>query len=49
MTSRKLKVVRTGNSRGKLSWEETARAMAISGEDWSDWEGTIGDGLADRA
>ena len=22
----------------KLSWEETARQMASSGEDWSDWE-----------
>lgn len=22
----------------KLSWEETARQMAESGEDWSDWE-----------
>jgi ribosomal silencing factor RsfS len=22
----------------KLSWEETYKEMAISGEDWSDWE-----------
>ena len=22
----------------KLSWEETAREMAVSDEDWSDWE-----------
>jgi antitoxin MazE len=29
----------------KLSWEETAREMAASGEDWSDWETTAADGL----
>lgn len=29
----------------KLSWEETAREMAASGEDWSEWESTDGDGL----
>ena len=29
----------------KLSWEETAREMAASGEDWSDWEKTVADGL----
>ena len=29
----------------KLSWEEPARAMAASGEDWSAWEGTLADGL----
>jgi antitoxin MazE len=29
----------------KLSWEETARAMAASGEDWSDWDATVADGL----
>jgi antitoxin MazE len=29
----------------KLSWEETAKEMAASGEDWSDWEGTVADGL----
>ena len=29
----------------KLSWDETARAMAASGEDWSAWEGTLADGL----
>lgn len=23
---------------GKLSWEDTYREMAKSGEDWSDWE-----------
>ena len=29
----------------KLTWEETARAMAGSGEDWSAWECTSADGL----
>ena len=29
----------------KLSWEETAREMAASGEDWSEWDGTLADGL----
>lgn len=29
----------------KLSWEETAREMAASGEDWSGWDATTGDGL----
>jgi antitoxin component of MazEF toxin-antitoxin module len=33
------------NGTGKLSWEETARAMAAEGEDWSEWEGTVADGL----
>ena len=28
-----------------LSWEETYRAMAAEGEDWSDLEGAAGDGL----
>ena len=30
---------------GKLSWEETAREMAASGEDWLDWETTGADGM----
>ena len=30
---------------GKLSWEETAREMAASGEDWSEWDSTVDDGL----
>jgi antitoxin component of MazEF toxin-antitoxin module len=34
--------VEAGN---KLSWEETARAMAAEGEDWSEWDLTAGDGL----
>jgi len=29
----------------KLSWAETAREMAASGEDWSEWDMTIADGL----
>ena len=30
----------------KLSWDETARAMAAAGEDWSDWDSTLNDGLS---
>ena len=29
----------------KLSWEETAKEMATSGEDWSEWETTVADGM----
>ena len=29
----------------KLSWEETAAAMASAAEDWSEWDVTLGDGL----
>ena len=29
----------------KISWEETAKEMSASGEDWSDWESTAADGL----
>jgi antitoxin MazE len=29
----------------KLSWAETAKAMAAAREDWSDWESTVADGL----
>jgi len=29
----------------KLSWEETARAMAAASEDWSEWDETSADGL----
>ena len=35
----------TGSGVQKLSWEETAREMAASGEDWSEWETAIADGL----
>jgi len=31
----------------KLSWEETAEAMAAAAEDWSEWEAAGADGLAD--
>jgi antitoxin component of MazEF toxin-antitoxin module len=36
-----------GRAIAKLSWEETAREMAASSEDWSDWDATTGDGLED--
>lgn len=29
----------------KLSWAETARAMAAAAEDWSGWDTTTADGL----
>ena len=29
----------------RLSWEETFRAMAHEREDWSDFDGTLSDGL----
>jgi antitoxin component of MazEF toxin-antitoxin module len=29
----------------KLSWEETAKEMAAANEDWSEWDGTLADGL----
>jgi len=39
-------VLRPGRaSPTKLSWEETARAMAAAKEDWSEWDSTAGDGL----
>lgn len=31
----------------KLSWEETYKEMAAAGENWSDWDGVVGDGLDD--
>src|SRR6266496_2068833 len=34
-----------GSGKTRLSWEDTAREMASSSEDWSDWEGTAPDGL----
>jgi antitoxin component of MazEF toxin-antitoxin module len=33
--------------RQKLSWEETAKAMAAAKEDWSEWDATAGDGIDD--
>lgn len=35
----------TGPPIVKLSWEDTAREMASSREDWSEWETTDADGL----
>ena len=35
----------TGPPVEKLSWEETAREMAASREDWSAWDATAADGL----
>lgn len=29
----------------KMSWEETAKAMAVSSEEWSEWDETASDGL----
>ena len=37
----------TGPAVEKLSWEETAREMAASREDWSAWDPTASDGLDD--
>ena len=37
----------TGPSVQKLSWEETAREMATSPEDWRAWDTTAADGLGD--
>jgi len=34
-----------GSAVAKLSWDDTARAMAAEGEDWSAWDTTTGDGL----
>ncbi|MDP9177808.1 MAG: AbrB/MazE/SpoVT family DNA-binding domain-containing protein [Gemmatimonadota bacterium] len=34
-----------GSAQPKLSWEDTARAMAASGEDWSEWDTLAADGL----
>ena len=34
-----------GHSDAKLSWEETAKAMAAEPEDWTEWDTTVGDGI----
>ena len=36
-----------GRTVEKLSWEETARAMAASHEDWGVWDTAAADGLDD--
>ncbi len=38
-------VVLRGNATGKLSWEQTYRAMAAEREDWSDFDAAAPDGL----
>ncbi|MCX6874312.1 MAG: AbrB/MazE/SpoVT family DNA-binding domain-containing protein [Verrucomicrobia bacterium] len=38
-------VLRPKGGRRKLSWEETAREMAASAEDWHAWDDTLADGL----
>jgi mRNA interferase MazF len=35
----------SGPSVAKLSWEDTAREIALSAEDWSEWDATTADGL----
>ncbi len=34
-----------GKQKNKLSWMDTYRAMATDGEDWSDLDETVADGL----
>ena len=34
-----------GAAQTKLSWEETAREMASSDENWTEWDTTLDDGL----
>ena len=34
-------------SDAKLSWAETAQAMAAASEDWSDWDALSADGLGE--
>lgn len=36
-----------GKSPEKLSWSETARAMSVENENWSDWDRAGADGLKD--
>jgi len=36
-----------GRVEQKLSWDETAEAMAASGEDWLEWDALASDGLDD--
>mgnify|MGYP005854280081 CR=1 FL=1 len=38
-------VLRSKADKTVLSWEETAREMAATKEDWSKWDQTVGDGL----
>lgn len=34
-----------GRAKPKLSWEDTAQAMAAAAEDWTAWDATDADGL----
>lgn len=36
---------RSGRVETKLSWKETADAMADAREDWTEWDGVASDGL----
>ena len=36
-----------GHADTKLSWDDTARAMSATAEDFSEWDSTAGDGLDD--
>jgi antitoxin component of MazEF toxin-antitoxin module len=36
-----------GPTIAKLSWEQTAAAMAASDEQWEEWDSTVGDGLSE--
>ena len=36
-----------GPASPKLSWEETAREMAVAAEDWEPWDAAAADGLED--
>jgi antitoxin component of MazEF toxin-antitoxin module len=38
---------RSGRVDTKLSWKETADAMAEEREDWTEWEGVASDGLGE--
>ena len=38
---------RSGRVEAKLSWTETADAMAEAREDWTEWDGVASDGLAE--
>jgi len=36
-----------GPASRKLSWDDTAKEMAASREDWKEWEAAVADGLDD--
>ena len=45
LEQREDEIVLRPKRREKMTWADTAKAMAASKEDWSDWEGTVADGL----